>query len=159
MSSPVKGWVPVRKQKQLKIAVRAVKLTDGNRGKILRLDEKIFPEDDQVEFEGNCHFWLATCDGEPVGYCKLSHAYEDRGFLARAGVLKEFRGNGLHRRFVRVRERKAAALGWPRVVSYAARDNCTSANNLARFGYRLFVPAKEWGTKAAYYFFKDVGGK
>lgn len=105
------------------------------------------------------HMWWAgrTSNGQLVAYCGLRIYWledEKRGFLSRAGVAESHRGQGLQRRMIQLRERKARAEQVSRLVTYTAADNLASANNLIRCGYLLYTPSCEWGVKGALYFYK-----
>ncbi len=78
------------------------------------------------------------------------------GYLRRTGVLKPFRGKGLQRALIDCRDREAKRLGLKEVVTYTARDNYPSANNLIRCGYELYTPQSRYGLKDALYFCKTI---
>jgi len=107
------------------------------------------------------HWWLAySVDGERevAGFCGLTPTYahpEDVGYLKRAGVLLPHRGQGLQRRFVHVRERRARRNGWTSIVTDTS-DNPSSANNLIRCGYRIYTPQEPWGFRHTIYWKKDL---
>jgi GNAT superfamily N-acetyltransferase len=105
-------------------------------------------------------WWLAfeaSRGRELAGFCGLTPTYADPslGYLKRAGVLRAHRGQGLQRRFVRVREAKARKLGMRGLVTDTS-DNPSSANNLIACGYRIFRPAKPWGFDHTIYWNKDI---
>jgi GNAT superfamily N-acetyltransferase len=103
-------------------------------------------------------WWIAWNGTEPAGYCGMTlYPHLSSVFLCLSGVLSGYRGQGLQRRLIRVRERAAVKLGYPRSVSYTTVDNAWSANNLIRCGYRLYVPKTEWGVDGAAYFQKQIG--
>ena len=106
------------------------------------------------------HWWLAFAIDERreiAGFCGLTPTYADPslGYLKRAAVRKEHRGAGLQRRFVRVREGKARRLGMRGIITDTS-DNPSSANNLIRCGYRMFIPENPWGFKHTCYWTKDL---
>ena len=103
------------------------------------------------------YWWYAYCDDEIAGFAGLLHYPElDCSFLYRAGVLKYFRGNGLQRRMIGVREKQAKRDGYSRIVSYTSYDNIHSANNLIKCGYKLYKPKWDWGVENALYFEKEL---
>ncbi len=86
---------------------------------------------------------------KPVAYAGLhpSKRYDCVGYLCRAGVLPEHRGNGLQRRLISVRERHARSLGWTTLVTDTTdskQEHFNSANNLIREGFELYRPAFPW---------------
>lgn len=89
-------------------------------------------------------WWLVYLGKEPVGFAGLTKSdYENCGYLKRAGVDHKHRGQGLQRRLIRVRLRKAKLLGFSRVVTETT-DTVHSANNLAAEGFKLFDPPHRW---------------
>jgi GNAT superfamily N-acetyltransferase len=106
------------------------------------------------------HWWLAFAIDERreiAGFCGLTPTYADPslGYLKRAAVTKAHRGQGLQRRFVRVREAKARKLGMRGIITDTS-DNPSSANNLIRCGYRIFTPQEPWGFRHTIYWTKDL---
>lgn len=106
------------------------------------------------------YWWLAhSIDGgrEVVGFCGLTHSYADAslGYLKRAGVLRRHRGQGLQRRFIRVREAKARKVGMRSIITDTS-DNPASANSLINCGYRMFQPENPWGFRWTCYWIKDL---
>lgn len=106
------------------------------------------------------HWWLAyAVDGgrDLAGFCGLTPTYADEtlGYLKRAGVLRPHRGQGLQRRFVRVREAKARRLGYRSIITDTS-DNPSSANNLIKCGYRMFTPENPWGFRHTCYWEKNL---
>lgn len=105
-------------------------------------------------------WWLAieaSHGRELAGFCGLTPTYADHtlGYLKRAGVLRPHRGQGLQRRFVRVREAKARRLGMRGIITDTS-DNPSSANNLIACGYRIFRPPEPWGFNHTIYWTKDL---
>jgi GNAT superfamily N-acetyltransferase len=106
-------------------------------------------------------WWLAYAvdEGRDIaGFCGLvpttAHP-KDMGYLKRAGVLLPHRGQGLQRRFVRVREAKARRVGFKTLVSDTT-DNPSSANNLIACGYRIYTPHEPWGFNNTIYWKKEL---
>jgi GNAT superfamily N-acetyltransferase len=106
------------------------------------------------------HWWLAFAIDERrelAGFCGLTPTYADPtlGYLKRAGVRLSHRGQGLQRRFVRVREALARKAGMRALVTDTS-DNPSSANNLIRCGYRIYAPENPWGFRHTIYWNKDL---
>lgn len=103
------------------------------------------------------HWWLAYHDFKtPVGFAGIVKVpHENLGYLKRAGVIPSFRGQGLQRRFIRVREIRARKNGWARVVTDTT-SNVASANSLIGAGYRLYSPAHPWAFNNSLYWYKDL---
>lgn len=102
-------------------------------------------------------WWLATDDGHPLGFAGLvqSSQWSDTGYLCRAGVLEKARGNGLQKRLIQARERKARALGWKWLVT-DTYENPASANSLISCGFRMFKPSNPWGADGVCYWKKAI---
>jgi GNAT superfamily N-acetyltransferase len=93
----------------------------------------------------------------PIAFCGLTEAQHTRGYgyLKRAGVLKAYRGQGLQRRLITVRERKARKLGLTTMVTDTT-ENPASANSLIGAGYRIFEPENRWAFKHSIYWRKSL---
>jgi len=104
-------------------------------------------------------WWIAYHEGTPIGMAGLDFwnppdVDDPSAFLARVGVLTEYRGLGLQSRFIKVREKQAVEEGYSRIITYTSLDNVHSANNLIKHKYRLYVPPVNWGVRNAMYFEK-----
>jgi GNAT superfamily N-acetyltransferase len=105
--------------------------------------------------------WETDCypegQGQPIAFCGLTHALSTHGagYLKRAGVLKPYRGQGLQRRLITVRERKARQLGLKTMLTDTT-ENPPSANSLIRAGYRIFEPAYRWAFQNSLYWKKSL---
>jgi len=131
---------------------------DQSIARILRdLHSRIF-DDTAPQIEPQTGFWwLAFLRDEPAGFAglKISQRTPGTGYLHRAGVLRQHRGNGLQRRFIRVREAKARALGMDRIVTDTT-DNIPSANSLIACHYRLYMPEGPWGFSDTLYWERTI---
>jgi GNAT superfamily N-acetyltransferase len=103
------------------------------------------------------YWWVAYDKDLPVAFALLmpSVQWSDTGYLSRSGVLSSYRGKGLQKRLVRVRERKAKKLGWKWLIS-DTNLNPPSSNNLITCGYRIFQPSSPWGFETAIYWRKAL---
>ena len=101
------------------------------------------------------HWWVAYRDDLPVAFCGLTDGGDRTGYLKRAGVTHEARGENLQRRLIRVRERKARLLGWTWMVS-DTHHSWASANTLSRCGYRMFWPEDLWAFDTSIYWRKRL---
>lgn len=119
------------------------------------LDLSTLPGDEPYDKVGSV-WWIAYEGKTPVGYAGIKRWGSTMAFLCRAGVLKEYRGRGLHARLLRVREAWAKRLGLKTLITYTAPFNLQSANNLIRAGFVLYKPEEEWGVEHALYFWKDI---
>lgn len=101
------------------------------------------------------HWWLAYDGSKAVGFCGLSLncSTKGAGFLCRSAVVKSHRGRGIQKKMIRLRERKAEAIGLSQLVSYTI-DNPASSNSLISCGYRIYSPKKKWADESAIYWRK-----
>lgn len=103
-------------------------------------------------------WWVMHVDGQLAGFAGLRLSKEDGaafGYLTRAGIRKKFRGKGLQKALIRVRDREAKKRGLVGNITYTELYNCPSANNLIKCGYALYNPEYRYGFKSALYFRKD----
>jgi GNAT superfamily N-acetyltransferase len=94
---------------------------------------------------------------EPIAFCGLTPTYSTPGtsYLKRAGVLHAFRGRGLQRRMIAVREKRARREGFTTMITDTT-DNPASANSLIRAGYKIFEPADRWAFPRSIYWRKAL---
>lgn len=100
-------------------------------------------------------FWQRT---KIVGFTGLVPLvpFEDVGYLKRAYVLPEHRGQGLQLRFIQLRECKAKELGWSLLVTETSGDNLRSQSNMLAAGFEKFDPEQRWGAPGSAYFKKSL---
>jgi GNAT superfamily N-acetyltransferase len=107
----------------------------------------------QVEPEKD-YWWIAYLATEPCAFAALSELPHDKdaGYLKRAGVFREHRGNGLQQRLIRCREALARRFGW-KILLTDTTNNIPSSNSLIRAGYRLYAPDYPWafGQRSLYW--------
>lgn len=116
------------------------------------LNSTIFPEDHILDFDKDV-WWIVTHRGKPVGFCGLSEfPREGFVFLKRAGVLYEHRGLRIHRKMIKTRLNYAKTRDFSQIITYTLVDNPSSANNLIKAGFRLYLPENRWvGNNALYW--------
>ena len=103
------------------------------------------------------YWWIAYDNKTPAGFAGLTYYKVSQcAFLCRCGVLSQYRGLGLQKRFIRARERQVAKGEYRRIITYVAPYNIHSANNLIICGYKLYVPPYYWGVNNALYFEKII---
>lgn len=140
------------------IAIRAVDATVPKIAALLRYLQLATLENDEPFDAPGSHWWIAYDGDVPVAFAGLilSSSWFDCGYLCRAGVIRSHRGIGLQKRLIRVRERKARALGWNYIITDTAAWNAASANSLISCGYRVFIPTKAWGLATSIYWRKRI---
>lgn len=125
---------------------------------LCKLDRRIFSGDSPFKPKDYGTYWLAYSGKKPIGFCALHPlpSEPNRAFLARAGVLDRYQGNGLQRRFLRVREQFARKEGYKVLVTYTIMSNFSSTANLIKSNYRLYEPQMEWADEDCLYFMKEL---
>jgi GNAT superfamily N-acetyltransferase len=125
------------------MSIRIHKLGSEDIGLILDLDRLVFPADAPPMLM-SAEWWVAAEYGGEHGPREVGYAgaaiWSGALYLCRAGVLPSARGQGLQRRFIRVRERWARKAGLLRAYSYTHHASLSSANNLIACGYKLHKP-------------------
>ena len=109
---------------------------------ILRLDKICFPIDAPPVFAG-AHWFIGWDGDEPAAYCAwktVEHNGVPVGFHYRGGVLPNWRGHGLQRRMLRLREEEMRLLDLAKAVTYTDADGAASMRNLIAEGYRPYAP-------------------
>jgi GNAT superfamily N-acetyltransferase len=109
---------------------------------ILQMDRVCFPLDEPPAIVGA--EWFIGWDGSrPAAYCAWKTVEHDGvpvGFHYRAGVLAEYRGQGLQRQMLRLREAGMRTQGLNAAVTYTDADAAASMRNLIAEGYRPDAP-------------------
>jgi len=102
-------------------------------------------------------WWLAYDGAAPVGFCGLARSkrWSNVGYLSRAGVAESHRGRGLQKRLIKVRCVHAKRLGWVSVITDTTK-NPPSTNSLISCGFRMYAPARPWGSRTTSYWKKDL---
>ena len=139
-----------------RITIRKTK----NSKAIRALEARCFPEDEPYDIAGAI-WWLVKVGDFPIGYAGLKPLpYEkDVGFLCRAGILSNYRGQGLQRKLIKLRIKEAQKLGLKQLVTYTTTDNYASITNLLNQGFRFYSPENPWAGKEAktvMYFYKHL---
>jgi GNAT superfamily N-acetyltransferase len=119
--------------------------------RLLELQNKCLPYDKAYDTT-NGTWWIATKDGLDIGFAGLicSPWWSDCAYLIRCGVLPDYRGHGLQKKFIRVRIRQAKTLKMNWIVT-STYDNPASANSLISCGFKMFNPSKPWMFKHTSY--------
>jgi N-acetylglutamate synthase-like GNAT family acetyltransferase len=142
-------------------SIRKVR-TESEKLSVSLLNELLFPLDPPIKLaDGVTTWWICRHDEtqDIVGFCGLRPSVVKPvvGDLERAGVLPDHRGNGLHRRMIKVRIAECKKQGWVSAVSWTY-NNPSSANNLIGEGFRTYKPRKPWGADGAVYWSMRLEG-
>ncbi len=111
---------------------------------ILRLDAICFPIDAPPVVVGAS--WSIGWDNAvPAAYCawkKVEQGGAAVGFHYRGGVLPDYRGQGLQKHMLKLREQEMRQHGLTKAVTYTDADGAASMRNLIAEGYRPYVPTR-----------------
>ena len=133
------------------VKYKKVDVTDIEIQKTIRwLDAEIFPEDKPVFFFGS-HWFIGYVNSDPACYAGWRphvlmdtvnelHHKEIYGFLYRAGVLKQYRGNRCQSALIRCREDDMLSQGITTSVSYTETYSVESMRSLISSGYKPYCP-------------------
>ena len=119
---------------------------------LMYLQLKCLPSDKPLEIDSG-YWWVTYTDtGTPVAFAGLvrSSQWSNAGYMCRAGVLPAYRGNGLQKKLIQCRIRKARALKLDWLVTDTT-DNPASANSLISMGFKMYIPSVPWGYKHSSY--------
>jgi GNAT superfamily N-acetyltransferase len=135
---------------------RLPSLSESDRLVITKLQRTCLP-DDEPYFPDNGWWWLGLDGKQVAAFCLLTKSsnWVDTVYLARSGVLPAWRGNGLQKRMITLREKFARQQGYRWMISDTT-DNLPSANSLISKGYKLYSPARPWGYDATLYWRKRI---
>lgn len=125
--------------------------------KLLRVLQKACLPVDAPYLEISGWYWIGCWNNTPIAFCILAPSlqWSDCVYLARAGVLREFRGRGLQKRMITIRETLARKKGYVWSVSDTT-ENPASSNSLIAKGYKVYEPANPWGFKYSLYWRKKL---
>lgn len=143
------------------IYIQKLERTEKNLERILQLELEVLPRDvpySKINNKSTAYWWGAFDKHDTlVGATCLSIWIPGWAFLARTIVRKDFRGQKLQQRFIKVREKFARLHNVHTIVTYVSPENIPSANNLIRCGYELYIPQDKWGIQPfCYYFRKNI---
>ena len=120
------------------------------------LHQKTFPEDEFYEHKGNNYWLVKNEDGNYCGFCMATDIGSKMLFLSRVGVLKKYRGQGLHKRMIKIREAFAKRKGFNCILTYTTKDNYQSFAHLIKAGYKLYDPEYAYAGLNVFYFLKEL---
>jgi GNAT superfamily N-acetyltransferase len=104
-------------------------------------------------------WWLVKVADRTVGFAGMVPflPFPRVGYLKRAAVLPEYRGQGLQKRFMETREKAARDwTDWTHLVSECEFDNIASANNFIRAGFKLCEAERPWAETNSLYWIKPI---
>lgn len=103
------------------------------------------------------YWWIVYDEDKPIGFCSMKHSakWADTIYLNRAGIIYKYRGKGLQRRLIRVRERLSRKFGMTWLVS-DTYQNPASTNSLIRCGFQMYSPSYKYGADGTCYWRKKL---
>lgn len=140
-----------------KIRIKSVNGADERIGSLLIwLQLETMPADPVIQPDEG-HWWIAYQGCNPVAFVGMTdvESWPKTGYIARVGVLPDYRGNGLQKRLLAVCERKGRELGLKQLISTTYR-NPPSANSFVARQYRTYEPQSRWGAEDTIYWIKRL---
>ena len=127
-------------------------------GELIRLQYTTLPYDDPLIPTEKGRWWGVFDTGTLVGYGSMMDAryWREASYLSRAGVLKSHRGQGIHRRLIKIRIRVSQKLKKECIISDCTPDNIHSANSLILCGFTLYRPNTPWALPNSLYWRKKL---
>lgn len=101
-------------------------------------------------------WWIVYDDTKPIAYACTRPVSDHWWYLARVGVVKEARGNGLQKKLIRLRCNAVRKLGGSTMITDTRRDNYSSSNSLIATGFKLYEPETRWGFETGLYWMKEL---
>lgn len=125
---------------------------------IAAMDRECFGDDaypvDLVGYDPEC--WLATtADGHPAAFA-VAVTIDGVAYLRRAGVLPEYRGQGLQTRLIRTRVRWANQLRCSRVETYTMPYAVESMRSLINCKFRPHRPTWDYANSGVVYWKREL---
>jgi GNAT superfamily N-acetyltransferase len=132
-----------------------------NRGKILNpnLYDELKELDDRVfngcnnEFKLNRDWWVIVSGNKIIAYCGCNFT-EGLCIFVRAWVHKDYRGQGLQKKMIKLRIK--SAYDCHIAITYTTTDNYPSANSLISQGFKLYSPEYAYAGREMLYFQKPI---
>ena len=115
--------------------------------------QRICLEGDEPRVFQEADYWIMGFAGNiPACFAVVSQVSEDTWYLSRAGVLPEYRGQGLQLKMIRARVNAVLKVNPnARIITDTAAWNIYSSNNLIKAGFRTFWPKEPWGLPEGIY--------
>lgn len=139
------------------IKIRAVDGLDPKiQAMLIWLQLVTLPADPVVESTDG-YWWIGYYCNLPVAYVGMLtvESWPKAGYIARVGVMSDYRGQGLQKRLLAICERKARAIGWKHLIS-TTYCNPASANSFVARQYRIYEPQIRWGAEETIYWIKKI---
>lgn len=135
---------------------RLNKLKENDKQLLTTMQLHCLPDDDPY-FPKNGQWWVGREKGQAVAFCLIipSAQWSDTAYLARSGVMPAWRGKGLQKRMITIRERFAKKQGYRWMVTDTTANEA-SANSLISRGYKLYTPKRPWGYEVTLYWRKRL---
>lgn len=142
----------------MNVFIRKVDPRDADIAKtLLYLQKKCLPYDVVYDVQKG-HWWIAYDENLlPIGFAGMVRSvnWYDCGYMCRAGVLEQYRGNGIQKRLINVRVQQARKLGWNWLITDTT-ENTASSNSLISRGFKLYNPTEPWAHKHSLYWRKQL---
>lgn len=135
---------------------RITEMDEKTKAVILRMQRACLPDDEPLDpAEG--WWWVGYDEDWPIAFCSMkpSQRYKNAVYMSRSGVTYYYRGYGLQKKMLRMRERFARTKDFEWAVSDTT-DNPASSNSLISCGYKLYEPKIPYGHETTLYWKKQL---
>lgn len=141
----------------MKLTIRQVD-ADAEADLLIEMQKITMPADELLKPEDALQWWIAYDRDIPIAYAALSKSKQvpNRGYLSAAGVLPGYRGLGIQKRLIRVRQAYARRNGMTCLVTDTVTSNPASSNSLIACGFKAFYPPHPWKIGQACYWRKEL---
>ena len=142
------------------VEFRQVRYADPQTQRLIKqLNRRIFTDElIDTSRDAQATWWIAYQGDQVAGYCAILPRGRG-GYLARSGVLKDFRGQGLQKQMIALRLRYAREQGWPWVVTDTHKQNEASMRSLEQMGFQPYRPRhphmpRSWAAQSRFWIYR-----
>ena len=118
----------------------------------------LFPADKIVPARVGEWFLALDPDGAAVAFAGMTpvKSWPGAWYFNRCAVLPEWRGQGLQRRLIHARARRATRIGGRFAISATMAWNVPSSANLIACGFGPYWPQEPWLAESACYWMREL---
>lgn len=139
------------------ISIKKVSSSDTSKHRLLKNMQRECLRGSPIADPNKGAWWIVYDDTLPIGFASMvpSFRWDKTGYLNRSGIMPAYRGLGLQKKLIKVREAYAKRIGYEHLVS-DTRFNPPSANSLIACGFKTYTPKYPWGFTTSIYWRKHL---
>lgn len=138
--------------KTIKVFSRGKVIKPNLYEQVIELDYKVFSGCND-EFKLNRDWWVVVSGNKIIAYCGCGFT-EGLCIFVRAWVHKDYRGQGLQKKMIKLRIK--SAYDCHMAITYTSIDNYPSVNSLISQGFKFYSPEYAYGGREMLYFQKPL---